>query len=619
MRNHRLGAVALAMSLALAACGDAARPRVASSGGAPSGATDPAALAACTRCHGDATNGNAAPPRSVAGATAASAVGVGAHQQHLHDSAFRKAVACAECHVVPAAVTDAGHIDAGQASLAFGALATANGAAPAWDRTSATCSGVYCHGATLTGGGKPTPAWTGAASLTCSSCHGFPPASGHPTVNVSAGAAACNGCHPGTVLASGAIDVARGLHINGTVDLGSGAGGGSCTACHGDAARVAVAGADANVKAAPPATATGASPGAHQAHVNGGAAAVLHAPYACAECHVVPTAVPHSNGTVDIVFGASAKVGGAAPAWNATAGSCAATYCHGTLPGADAKYGLAAAPTWANAASGQCGTCHGIPPAGATGHPQRTDCGACHDGYTQTTVNLALHVNGVKDVSSTACTGCHGDPNRAAKPGTDGNIKAAPPVVASSPTPGAGAHLAHVYQANPSPLSAPLACSECHVVPADTAHAGQPVNVTFGTLAKTGGKAPAYSTTAFTCASTYCHGNFAGGNGAGATPAWSAVGPLGCTACHGAPPVLPHPQNTSCGTCHPGYTATSVNVLTHVNGVVDQTGTGCTQCHGTPGRTTYAAEAPPIDTKGNTVTTSRGVGAHATHLTAGGL
>jgi predicted CxxxxCH...CXXCH cytochrome family protein len=187
---------------------------------------------------------------------------------------------------------------------------------------------------------------------------------------------------------------------------------------------VAVQGADANVKAAPPSTATGASPGAHQAHVNGGAATPLHAPYACAECHVVPTSVPHSNGTVDVAFGAGAKVGGASPTWSAATHTCASTYCHGNFTNGNRTN----APTWTSAASGACGTCHAIPPAGT--HPTLpagTNCGACHTGYDATpgstngTVNLANHVNGQVDVGGggggggasgesaggSSCGGCH--------------------------------------------------------------------------------------------------------------------------------------------------------------------------------------------------------------------
>jgi len=70
-----------------------------------------------------------------------------------------------------------------------------------------------------------------------------------------------------------------------------------------------------------------------------------------------------------------------------------------------------------------CGTCHAIPPA--TGehafHTSFVDCASCHGtGYSNTAVNAATHLNGVKDLSSTSgwnatsrnCTNsCHGRKN----------------------------------------------------------------------------------------------------------------------------------------------------------------------------------------------------------------
>ena len=76
------------------------------------------------------------------------------------------------------------------------------------------------------------------------------------------------------------------------------------------------------------------------------------------------------------------------------------------------------------------------------------------------------------------------------------------------------------------------------------------------------------------CNSTYCHGNFPGGNGVGASPAWTTSGTLGCASCHGAPPPLSatthHPGNTNCGACHgTGYASTTVVQATHVDGTVN--------------------------------------------------
>lgn len=172
----------------------------------------------------------------------------------------------------------------------------------------------------------------------------------------------------------------------------------TCTSCHGDDARTAVAGADPNVKVAPPRNgkgetgATARGVGAHQAHVNK-ASALMASPLACAQCHVVPTSTSHSNGKTDVTFGALAKTGGVNPAWSAT--GCAATYCHGNFPGG----ATAAVPAWTGAAM-TCTSCHEAPPQ--TGDHRRGDhnvpCSDCHGtGFTATTVNKALHLNGAKN------------------------------------------------------------------------------------------------------------------------------------------------------------------------------------------------------------------------------
>jgi hypothetical protein len=88
------------------------------------------------------------------------------------------------------------------------------------------------------------------------------------------------------------------------------------------------------------------------------------------------------------------------------------------------------------------------------------------------------------------------------------------------------------------------------------------------------------------------------------------------------PRTTGHPQLLDCGRCHDGYTSTSVNLGTHLDGKVDVNVLGCTTCHGDAGRTSGAggvllAAAPPADTTGSLQTTSPGVGAHEAHLTPG--
>ncbi|RME27768.1 MAG: CxxxxCH/CxxCH domain-containing protein, partial [Deltaproteobacteria bacterium] len=112
----------------------------------------------CSSCHG--SEESFAPPEGVRGQTATTDIAVGAHQTHLKAGHVRGPVECSECHVVPASIEQQGHIDQLPAEVTFGELATNGGASPSWERQSATCSGVYCHGATLKGGKVEAPVWT---------------------------------------------------------------------------------------------------------------------------------------------------------------------------------------------------------------------------------------------------------------------------------------------------------------------------------------------------------------------------------------------------------------------------------------------------------------------------
>src|SRR6266545_4365589 len=207
-----------AAGLAATGCGDAARiPPIPSTSGS-------VALDACTRCHGDSANGNAAPPRSVRGESATTAIGVGAHQSHLNDSAIRQALACADCHAVPARVDAPGHIVGDHAVLTFGELAQKRNANPVFDRSTATCSSVYCHGATLGDGGtNHTPQWTkvDGTQAACGTCHDLPPKNGrHPILDAAPGdTTVCSKCHVDTVKPDGTIDVAGGKHIDGKIEV----------------------------------------------------------------------------------------------------------------------------------------------------------------------------------------------------------------------------------------------------------------------------------------------------------------------------------------------------------------------------------------------------------------
>jgi predicted CxxxxCH...CXXCH cytochrome family protein len=409
----------------------------------------------------------------------------------------------------------------------------------------------------------------------------------------------CAQCHPDTIRPDGTINLGGGRHINGVIDLVGGTAG--CTACHGDATRLPAENAPAPPRDARGNVATTApGVGAHQRHLNGGS---LRNGLACAECHVVPGTGPsgpdltHVNGRADLTFAALAQTNGVTPTFDATNHTCT-NYCHGASLSAGANR-----VTWNATGQALCGSCHGLPPASP--HPAVTGgvtaCGICHPGTVRSdgTIDTAggKHINGSPDVVGTSCTACHGDASRGGVAGI------APPrdVAGNTATtaPGVGAHQAHL---NAGPLSAPVACSECHTVPTDIAHAGQPLNLTWGTIATTGGAVPAYDAVAHTC-TNYCHGsNGALQGGTLTTPNWTAgASQVACGSCHGLPPttgrhVIPQHTGFSCSVCHgAAYTATSVDAARHVNGARDAGGADsalltwvpetrtCTAlCHGDP-------------------------------------
>ncbi len=637
----------------------------------------------CTFCHGTkvttyaaASLPRAAPPKGTQGETLTSTRAVGAHQQHLAGGSLGPAVACGDCHAVP---TNLAHLD-GSATVTFGGGATRGGARPTFG-ASLTCASTYCHGATLTGGSNPAPSWTGGSSqTTCGSCHGVPPPAPH-TASTS-----CGTCHTGYT----ATTVNATLHLNGAIDATSQHPAGwaakdqhgyaanrqglsACTSCHGtdfnggttgvscDACHATAGFASwqtnctfchgtankayttANLaSAAPPVgsegeTATTArAVGAHQKHLTGGATGPA---VACTTCHAVPTSLSHLDGVALVALTGPAAIGGAAT-WS---GTTCATYCHGATLNAG---GSLAAPSWTGGPSqAACGTCHGIPPPAP--HTTSTSCGTCHTGYTATTVNATLHLNGAIDATSqhpagwaakdqhgyaanrqglSSCKSCHGTnldgagatgPSCTACHATAGFASwatsctfchgnrtsglASPPVDTqgggATSNVSVGVHASHL---GTTLMTAPT-CAACHPdrtgsnVITDAPHVDGDgrAEIAFGALARTGGTAATYtraSATSASCASVYCHGGYTGG--AKATMSWTSATQVTCTSCHGLPPSTGHHLNHSsrdCGDCHPGYTRTSVNQATHVNGTKqvgnritswNATTRQCVGCHG---------------------------------------
>ena len=203
--------------------------------------------------------------------------------------------------------------------------------------TGGTCSSVSCHsdGTSVatgqTAGG--TTRW-GAGSLTCNSCHGYPPAylSGTPKTNSHGKHSiyGCNKCHSGTT-ANGTTITNTAFHGNNSYDLTPGEGvsfsyayastGGTCSSisCHGNgsASWGATLGCD-GCHDAPPATAS------HLKHYGGTVAQAAYGDtritqnfgsngtayiFGCGNCHPMNPA-SHNNGTCEVeLYNAAATAG----------------------------------------------------------------------------------------------------------------------------------------------------------------------------------------------------------------------------------------------------------------------------------------------------------------------
>ncbi len=168
----------------------------------------------CTACHGST---NPAPPKDLAGNTDSSSPGVGAHQAHVVGRGRARVVECRECHVVPTAVVEPGHLD-GVTQVRFVGVATANGATPTYAAATRTCANAACHDisnytAAPGGGTATTPGWTlvDGSQATCGSCHGAPPPLPHPQGTL------CYGCHANATPDGGFVRPE--LHINGRVEF----------------------------------------------------------------------------------------------------------------------------------------------------------------------------------------------------------------------------------------------------------------------------------------------------------------------------------------------------------------------------------------------------------------
>jgi predicted CxxxxCH...CXXCH cytochrome family protein len=329
----------------------------------------------CTKCHGrDWTSSTytlnyAAPGYTTLGHDVWGSVGalsggvsdnpqVGAHDAHLRGlNTITQAVACVQCHTVPATPNTANHNNTlRRAEITWGSMARANAAAATWLTTGYQCSNVYCHGGAMprgdTSGFNRTPTWNSGTYLVgpvysqattilggCGTCHGAPPTKGssagnhnNKTLND------CNSCHP-HVAVGGAISTVS-FHMDGVLQAITG-----CNGCHDYDTRNTIDWGAGSASGG--LTFTSVSWGAHAKHINhlktvsgttldpvtntfGGA----NFNVICGVCHSQNKTVDHGadGGTTtrNINFNGSTarQFGATAPWYSSTGKSCSNLDCH---------------------------------------------------------------------------------------------------------------------------------------------------------------------------------------------------------------------------------------------------------------------------------------------------
>ncbi len=221
-------------------------------------------------------------------------------------------------------------------------------------------------------------------------------------------------------------------------------------------------------------------------------------------------------------------------------------------------------------------------------------CMTCHHLH-ETDSSSNTTDNWIASGAAVTCTSCHGDATRTtfdtASPPKDtcGNTATSGGTLPNR----VGAHATHLTGV--TNISNAVACNECHVSngAGGVGHPGAVCStarapVDFGSIAKggdgwDGAKVPAWDPTTQGCGSTYCHGNFRPLNNTAAV-SWNTT--ILCNGCHGIPPGnAVHSGQTTCDGCHTGYTTTSANLTTHINGKLEVKA-GCLDCH------TTAAQGP---------------------------
>ncbi len=551
---------------------------------------------------------------------------VGAHTNHMISQTLgiSASTSCTDCHG-NVTLTTLTHMN-GSTTFAWSALATNNGALPAYTAATGQCTATYCHGNAMPGGDtlgtNRSPTWINPnylpATLTaaaCGTCHGFPPStvSGHPggiTIPSGFPTAATIGttcsCHSNINTAGnsyGNIFVNPALHINGIFEAAASGHvfpyGGSqhlstagtspwsgCTSCH------------TNAPGGTYPVATGTAPNCTGCHLNG-----LRTPSgtsSCWDCHGASATDGKPNGN------SFPNISGNHTAHMALTGISCAT-CHTGAGTGAATHGssnrVAATPSSVEVAF----TGQGTNPVWT--FASRTCSGTnCHgQGAPTWRARIGALVNGFP-YSSVQCETCHG--SRTSNPFYSNAI----PKVTANTDAKVGAHFTHLTSSTLK-ISPAIHCNDCHTIPATVTaatHMNGTVNFTWSALAAGTGTPPTYTSGTRVCANVYCHGaKMPGGDltGTNRSPVWNSpfmpatISVTACSFCHGFPPSTAsgHPTLTtqipptwgngttsigeSCN-CHSNISSTGttyanifVSKTLHINGTIEASGGTCVGCH----------------------------------------
>ena len=342
----------------------------------------------------------------------------------------------------------------------------------------------------------------------------------------------------------------------------------------------------------------------------------------CNQCHYNPQG-PFSPGHIDnalpaeVPFGHMSSIANkgdsfgyySSPTYSFASQSCSSVWCHGSGMQSNTAKGEYAGktpykpltPVWnePNLASGDpCLKCHAMPPAASDSNDAHwnvganrpfilTECVGCHQHLNTSSTgftNKALHVNGKIDGG---CTGCHGDPP--SDPGIGTETGLARPAQNALPADTAGAHIAHMNNANIQKN-----CYTCHdnynPVMVDDGNGKLEIGFNAFNGKSKGGTFYGYTNSvngpqwltsnaettitkvngttgqeANRCANLYCHGSTIT-SGSLKTPSWELTGQADCGTCHGGTNAdVPFPAQTGAHTRHAGAT---------------NLGLACESCHG---------------------------------------